>query len=60
MKLSEARAVCSDLLWREYDEQLYAKLQAEIVQRLVLASPQVSGLDNGTFCSMQWAHASWR
>ena len=49
MKLSEARAVCSDLLWREYDEQLYAKLQAEIVQRLVLASPQVSGLDNGTF-----------
>src|SRR5437588_743241 len=49
MKFSEARAVCSDLLWREYDDQLYAKLQAEIVQSLVAVSPQISGIDNGVF-----------
>lgn len=49
MKFSEARAVCADLLWREYDETLCLKLQAEIVQRLVMASPQVSSQGNGVF-----------
>lgn len=49
MKFSEARAVCADLLWRENDVNLYEKLQAEIVQRLVLASPQVSSIGNGIF-----------
>ena len=49
MKFSEARAVCADLLWREQNENLYAKLQAEIVQRLVMASPQVTSMGNGIF-----------
>jgi nucleotidyltransferase/DNA polymerase involved in DNA repair len=49
MTLAQARAVCADLLWRQYDEELYTKLQTEIIQRLVQASPQVSGLENGIF-----------
>lgn len=49
MKVSEARAVCADIVFREYDERLYARLQTEIVQHLVLASPQVSGLEFGIF-----------
>lgn len=49
MKLSEARAVCSDLLVREYDEKLYTKLQAQLVQQLVAVSPKVSSLDFGMF-----------
>lgn len=49
MRFSEARAVCADLLRREYDEKLYLKLQAEVIQRLVLASPQVSSPDLGIF-----------
>jgi nucleotidyltransferase/DNA polymerase involved in DNA repair len=49
MTVAEARAVCADLTCREYDEELYARQQREIVQRLVQASPQVSGLESGIF-----------
>ncbi|MBX9723092.1 MAG: DNA polymerase Y family protein, partial [Candidatus Obscuribacterales bacterium] len=49
MKFSEAKAVCANLLWREYDESLYKRLESQIVQRLVMASPQISSLDNGNF-----------
>ena len=49
MKLAEARAVCADLHFRECDEDLYTNLQKELIQRLVQASPQVSGLDCGIF-----------
>lgn len=49
MRLSEARAVCADLLWREYDSDLYMKLQTQLIQDLVYASPQVSSIDTGIF-----------
>ena len=49
MKLSEARAVCSDLQVREYDERLYTKLQTQLLQHLVAASPKVSSVDFGIF-----------
>lgn len=49
MKLAEAKAVCAELSWREYDSKLSARLQAEIVERLLNASPQISSLDNGMF-----------
>ncbi|MBX9687069.1 MAG: DNA polymerase Y family protein [Candidatus Obscuribacterales bacterium] len=49
MKLSEARAVCANLLWREYDGELYQKRQTELLEKLVMASPQVSNLEIGSF-----------
>ena len=49
MKLSEARAVCADLLVREFDEKLYSKFQTQLLHHLVAASPKVSSLDFGTF-----------
>lgn len=49
MKLSEAKAVCSDLLVREYDEKLYSKFQTQLLHHLVSASPKVSTLDFGIF-----------
>lgn len=49
MKLSEARAVCADLVWREYDERLYQALQKELLHKLVAVSPKVSALEPGIF-----------
>lgn len=49
MKLSEAKAVCSDLLVREYDEKLYGKFQTHLLHHLVAASPKISSVDFGTF-----------
>ena len=49
MKFSEARAACADLLWRQYDRDLYLQLQTQVMEHLVKASPQVTSLDNGVF-----------
>lgn len=49
MKLSEARAVCADLVWREYDELLYRALQKDLLQKLVSVSPKVSATEPGVF-----------
>ena len=49
MKLSEARAVCADLVWREYDESLYQALQRDLLHMLVAVSPKVAALEPGTF-----------
>ncbi|MBY0547696.1 MAG: DNA polymerase Y family protein [Candidatus Obscuribacterales bacterium] len=49
MKLSEARAVCADLVWREYDELLYRALQKDLLHKLVAVSPKVSATEPGVF-----------
>lgn len=49
MRLSEARATCADLLWRDYDEELYLKAQKELLGELVLCSPRVSSQQVGVF-----------
>lgn len=49
MKVSEARAVCADLLIRPYDNSLYLLAQKELIEKLVYCSPKVSALDMGTF-----------
>jgi len=49
MRLSEARAVCAELLWRDYDEHLYIKAQKEMLADLVSCSPRVSSQQVGVF-----------
>lgn len=49
MRLSEARAVCSELIWRDYDEHIYIKAQKEMLAELVACSPRVSACQVGTF-----------
>jgi protein ImuB len=47
MKLSEARAVCADVTWREWDDRLYQEAQKKLVQQLISCSPKVSGQQQG-------------
>ena len=35
MKLSEARAVCADVVWREWDDRLYQEAQKNLIQQLI-------------------------
>jgi nucleotidyltransferase/DNA polymerase involved in DNA repair len=49
MRLSEARAACADLLWRDYDEHLYVGAQKEMLGSLVSLSPRVSSHQVGVF-----------
>jgi len=49
MKLSEAKAVCSDLLWKDYDEQLYGDAQKKLSRQLIACSPKVTALEPGIF-----------
>lgn len=49
MKLSEARAVCADLIWKEYDETLYCDAQKLLTRHLISCSPKVSALEYGIF-----------
>lgn len=52
MRLSEARANCSELLWREYDRPTYLIAQRELASSLVTHSPRVSALkEEGVFAS---------
>ncbi|MDZ4836533.1 MAG: DNA polymerase Y family protein [Candidatus Melainabacteria bacterium] len=49
MRLSEARAACSELLWRDYDDHLYIGAQKEMLANLVSLSPRVSSHQVGVF-----------
>jgi nucleotidyltransferase/DNA polymerase involved in DNA repair len=49
MKLSEAKAACADLLWRDYDDHLYRDAQKKLSRQLISCSPKVTALDPGTF-----------
>lgn len=49
MKLSEARAVCSELIAVEYDERLYEQVQRELAAQLLGCSPRVAAGEPGLF-----------
>ena len=49
MRLSEARAACADLLWRDYDSTICWQAQKELLLDLVSFSPKVSSCQTGTF-----------
>lgn len=49
MKLSEAKAVCAELVWRDYDEQLYREAQKKLSRQLIACSPKVTALEPGIF-----------
>ena len=46
MSFTEARAVCSQLVWREYDDKLYKDAKQKLVRELISTSPRVSTLQN--------------
>ncbi len=41
MKLSEAKAGCAEIIWRELDEKICTEAQTKLVRALVACSPQV-------------------
>lgn len=49
MKLSEARSLCSNLAWREYDERLYREAQSKLLRALISCSPKVTAEEPGIF-----------
>lgn len=49
MRLSEARNLCADLLWRNFDGKLYAGAQNKLTQELISCSPKISSEKFGTF-----------
>jgi len=49
MRLSEARAICSDLHSLSYDSKLYEEAQTEIARELINLSPRVSACELGVF-----------
>lgn len=49
MRLSEAKAICSDLNYRAYDTKLYEEAQTEIARALINLSPRVSAVEPGVF-----------
>ncbi len=49
MRLSEARALCADVLWREQDQKLYADWTNKLVRALVSCSPAVTAEGFGLF-----------
>ncbi|MCC7527246.1 MAG: DNA polymerase Y family protein [Candidatus Melainabacteria bacterium] len=49
MRLSEARAICAELLSRPYDAKLYEEAQTEIARKLINLSPRVSVFEPGIF-----------
>jgi nucleotidyltransferase/DNA polymerase involved in DNA repair len=48
-RLSEAKAVCSDLILRKCDDGLYANTQKQLLQNLVSCSPRVTSENIGEF-----------
>ncbi|MBS2008118.1 MAG: DNA polymerase Y family protein [Cyanobacteria bacterium SZAS TMP-1] len=49
MTFTEARANCSQLIWREYDDRLYQDAQKKLARTLIAASPRVSSAETGIF-----------
>jgi nucleotidyltransferase/DNA polymerase involved in DNA repair len=49
MTFTEARANCSQLIWREYDHRLYEDAQKKLARILIAASPRVSAGETGFF-----------
>lgn len=49
MRLSEAKANCSDLILRECDSIMYTNAQEQLVQKLVSCSPKVASQKLGEF-----------
>jgi nucleotidyltransferase/DNA polymerase involved in DNA repair len=49
MKLSEARAICNDLIWQEYDARLCLKYQTSLVKELLSCSPRIVAREPGVF-----------
>jgi len=49
MRLSEARAECADLIWREADDKLYRQAQHRLLNELIACSPRVSTQQIGVF-----------
>jgi len=49
MTFTEARAVCSHLVWREYDDKFYKSAQKKLARELIAASPRVSTGESGLF-----------
>ena len=49
MTFTEARANCSQLIWREYDDRLYQDAQKKLARSLIAASPRVSAGEAGFF-----------
>jgi nucleotidyltransferase/DNA polymerase involved in DNA repair len=49
MTYTEARANCSQLIWREYDDRLYEDAQKKLARTLIAASPRVSAGETGVF-----------
>ena len=49
MKLSEAKAICANLLWREYDHHIGLKYQTTLVKELIDCSPRIVAREPGIF-----------
>ena len=49
MKLSEAKAICNDLVWQEYDAKLCSKFQTSLVKELLSCSPRIVAKEPGIF-----------
>jgi nucleotidyltransferase/DNA polymerase involved in DNA repair len=49
MKLSEAKAACADLIWKDHDAKLYARAQQDLCRGMIACSPKVSSVEPGTF-----------
>lgn len=49
MKLSQARAVCADVVWRERNGKLYDSEHKKLVVELIACSPRVTAQQAGTF-----------
>ncbi|CAN5328557.1 hypothetical protein BH11CYA1_BH11CYA1_47260 [soil metagenome] len=49
MTFTEARAVCSHIVWREYDDKFYKSAQKKLARDLIAASPRVSTREPGLF-----------
>lgn len=49
MRLTEAQAQCSHLIWRQCEDKLYIQAQHQLIKELVACSPRVSVTENGVF-----------
>lgn len=49
MRLTEARAECSDIVWRECNDKLYQQAENNLLKELIACSPRVSVQQPGVF-----------
>ncbi len=49
MNLSQARALCGELIWREYNKKLYSRYEVSLVKELIQTSPRVVAQEPGLF-----------